>query len=182
MLTVVAGCMFSGKTTWLLRHIARYPPDKVSAFKHAWDRRYCGRHIVSHAGATHPCQLAEEVSDIRGLLAAPVRCVAIDEGHFFPDELADIADRFRVSGLDCVVAGLDRNSWGRPFPHMLKLLRMADRPIVCRTRCAQCGGAANRTQRLTPIVNGNLVGGAADYEPRCARCWHAPPEAPVEFV
>lgn len=182
VLTVIVGCMFSGKTTRLLRCITQYPLEQVCAVKHARDVRYGLHSIVSHAGAMHPCSMVSTVAEINAFVAAPTRCVAIDEGHFFADGLIDVMAKLRADGLDCVVTGLDRSSWGTPFPHIVELLRSADRPVLCRARCGKCDRAANRTQRLTPIGNGNLVGGAGDYEPRCARCWRPPVEAALDRV
>jgi len=176
-ITTIVGCMFSGKTTALLSMIARYPAEEVCAIRHSGDARYETQFVNSHAGARHPCVVAAHASDISGLLHSRINCLAIDEGHFFSDALVEVLARLRAQGLNCIVAALDRSSWGRPFPHVLALLRQADRPIICRTRCGRCGNTANRTQRMTPIREGNLVGGPADYEPRCLRCWRPPPEA-----
>jgi len=118
--------------------------------------------------------------EIYTFLAPLTRCVAIDEGHFFADSLIDVVAKLRAGGLDCIVTALDRSSWGTPFPQIVELLKLADRPLLCRARCGSCGQPANRTQRLTPIVNGNLVGGVGDYEPRCARCWRQPVESASE--
>lgn len=175
-LTVIVGCMFSGKTTRLLEVLAHFDAPSVCALKHAHDVRYGLHAIVSHAGAVHPCRVVADAADIGPLVSGAAQCIGIDEGHFFSEGLLDVILYQRAEGRHCVVSGLDRNSWGRPFSHMLKLLRLADQPVVCRARCARCGWAANRTQRRTPIINGNLVGGMNDYEPRCARCWRPPPE------
>ncbi len=179
-LTVIAGCMFSGKTTRLLQCLTQYPPEQVSALKHARDVRYGLHSIVSHAGAMHPCRMVCTAAEITPFVSAQTRCVAIDEGHFFADGLIEVVTRLRAGGFNCVVTALDRNSWGAPFPQVVTLMRMADCSVVCRARCGRCARAANRTQRLTPIDNGILVGGVGDYEPRCARCWHPPIEAPTD--
>ena len=47
-------------------------------------------------------------------------------------------------------------------------------------RCGRCGREATYTQRLTPIIDGNIVGGPESYEPRCRQCWSPPPEPPVD--
>ena len=180
VLTVIVGCMFSGKTTTLLGHVARYPAAQVCAIKPTCDKRYDHRHFVSHSGAKHPCALVPRASEIPNFLNPQTRCLAIDEGHFFSDSMIDLLAELCKKGLECVVVGLDRNSWGRPFPHIQALLRMSDRPVIRRAKCGRCGGIANRTQRLTPIRQGKLIGGVGDYEPRCARCWQPPPETPPD--
>jgi thymidine kinase len=37
--------------------------------------------------------------------------------------------------------------------------------------CTRCGAAACRSQRLVGTEGQLFVGGAADYEPRCRRCF-----------
>ena len=42
--------------------------------------------------------------------------------------------------------------------------------------CAKCGREADRNQRVSPIVDGNIIGGPEAFEPRCEACWQPPPE------
>ena len=172
--------MFSGKTTRLLQRIAEWPSREVVAIKHARDRRYAEAAIVSHGGQRTPCRGLTDLRALESYLTVSTHWVAIDEGHFFGPELIDVVSCLRARSIGCIITALDRNSWGKPFAPILSLLRLADDPYVLRARCARCGRAANRTQRLTPIRNGDLVGGIGDYEPRCARCWRPPPEQPPE--
>jgi thymidine kinase len=37
--------------------------------------------------------------------------------------------------------------------------------------CMRCGAPANRTQRLVTATDRVVVGGAAEYEARCRRCF-----------
>ena len=178
-LSVLCGCMFAGKTTELIRRASRLDPGKVAIFKHAIDDRYAPDAVVSHAGKALravPVQNGAELVTVAARTEA--RLAAIDEGHFFDATVIMAVDALRSRGVDVLLATLDRDSWGRPFPVVDRLRAVADEVIVLYATCARCGGQADRTQRLTPIQGECLVGGPESYEPRCARCWHAPRESP----
>ena len=106
--------------------------------------------------------------------------MAVDEGHFFDLVLVDVARDLAAQGKDVIITALDRDSWGRPFTVADRLTALADEPVLRSTVCAGCGSTADRTQRLTPIIDGNMVGGPESYEARCRSCWVRPPEPPPE--
>jgi thymidine kinase len=78
-----------------------------------------------------------------------------------------LADR----GVRVIVAGLDQDFSGRPFEPMPQILAVAEYVDKILAICMQCGGPANRTQRLTGSTDRVVVGGAQDYEARCRRCF-----------
>ncbi len=172
--------MFSGKTTELLRRIEQYPPEAVLAVKHPIDTRYSAEKIVSHGGQARFAQVVAEAHEIASRTPAGTRLLAIDEGHFFGEALVGAVSAATAEGIDVLVTALDRDSWGHPFPVAARLVELADEPVIKDAVCARCQARADRTQRLTPIVNGNLVGGPESYEPRCQNCWSPPPESPPD--
>lgn len=173
--TVLLGCMFSGKTTELLRRIRRYPASHVLAVKHRIDTRYSANHIVSHSGLVYPALALGHAGDIPQFLTGATRIIAIDEVHFFDDELVDVTLRLANRGVHVVSTSLHPDSWGKPFPLGERLRAIADEPITLFAKCARCGAKADRTQRLTPITGDNMVGGPESSDPRCQRCWSPPP-------
>lgn len=172
--------MFAGKTTELLRRVSLLDPREVAIFKHAVDDRYAPDAVVSHAGKALPAMPVCNGTEIVSRLPPRVRLVAIDEGHFFEDDLLGAVRAVRTRGVDVLLAALDRDSWGRPFPLVESLCVAADEVIALHAACAQCGHQADRTQRLTPIRGDRLVGGPESYEARCVCCWHPPRELPPE--
>ncbi|MFQ5590313.1 MAG: thymidine kinase [Phycisphaerae bacterium] len=177
-LTVILGCMFSGKTTDLLRRLASQPEGSAVAFKHLIDDRYDSHSIVTHAGKAIPGIAVAGAGELRNRIDDGIKLVAVDEGHFFCEPLADVCRELTERALDVVVTSLDVDSWGRPFRVARELARCANEIVVRHAVCGRCGIRADRTQRLTPIVGCRMVGGADDYEPRCQRCWTPPPEPP----
>ena len=119
-------------------------------------------------------------AEVPPLVDAGHRLVAIDEGHFFDTELADVCAALAGSGRRVLVAALDFNSWGRPFAVVQGLRRVAGAEMLRTAACARCGRTATHTQRRTPIIDGCIVGGSEDFEPRCRACWSPPPEPSVD--
>ena len=179
---VFTGCMFAGKTTHLLRRIDRYEACGVATFKHAIDDRYRSDAVVSHGGKATPCIAVRSSAELLGRLPEDVTVVAVDEGHFFDAQLVGLAETLVERGVDVMVTMLDRDSWGRVFPLVKQLNAVADEMVMMHATCARCQRPANRTQRLTPIIDGQMVGGSESYEPRCLECWRPPSESPPPFV
>ena len=177
LVTVLSGCMFSGKTTELLRQLTSLKSGAGVAFKHLIDDRYRCDALVSHAGKSYSAFAVSSPSRMLEHLHSAVELIAIDDAHFFATDLGPIVERWAESGIDVIVACLDLDSWGRPFPLCRDLCSIADQSVTTYAICARCGSVGDRTQRLTPIVDGRLVGGPESYEPRCKRCWRPPPEA-----
>jgi thymidine kinase len=177
-LTIIIGCMFSGKTTELLGLLSAYPSSSVLAFKHVSDRRYRSDAIVSHAGLARKAVPIASARELLELATGENRIVGIDEVHFFDKQIVDAVRTLMERGCDVLATALDRDSWGRSFPVVDRLVALANTPVTKVAVCAQCGATADHTQRTTPIVGGDMVGGAESFEPRCAACWHPPPEQP----
>ncbi|MBU0717156.1 MAG: hypothetical protein KJ749_02820, partial [Planctomycetes bacterium] len=179
-ITLLCGCMFSGKTTELLERLAGCPARSRGVFKHVIDRRYRLDAVVSHNGDFIAATRVSRATEILDYVGDPVTTVAVDEGHFFDSALPAVLDTLTSSGINVVVTALDLDSWGRPFPAIQQLMAVADKSFTKRAVCARCGEVANRTQRLTPIVDGDLIGRPDCYEPRCRACWRPPGERPME--
>ncbi len=175
---VFVGCMFSGKTTNLLGLLNDRTSEAVFACIHVMDDRYREDSIVSHGGKAYPAVAVRSAAEMLQHIGEGVGFVAIDEAHFFDASLMESVTSLVDRGVDVAIAALDRDSWGQPFPLIERLCTIANSSHVLLACCARCGEPADRTQRLTPIVDGCMVGGAESYEPRCQRCWHAPPESP----
>ena len=176
--TLIVGCMFSGKTTELVRHLSTCPPESAAAFKHVIDIRYRADAIVTHGGVSVPAIVVAAAADIPARVPTGATLVAIDEAHFFDDGIAGVVAALTHGGIEVVLTGLDLDSWGRPFPVVEQLRALASATAVLHATCARCGRAADHTQRRTAIGEGGMVGGPEDYEPRCRSCWIPPPEPP----
>lgn len=172
---VVCGSMFSGKTEELLRRVkrARLARQRVVLFKPRIDNRYDDVKVVSHEGVKADATAVASAIELLSLidLGAPPDVVGIDEAQFFDDSLVDAADRLADAGARVICAGLDQDFRGKPFGPMPALMSIAEYVTKLQAVCARCGAAACRSQRLIGMEGQLFVGGAADYEPRCRRCF-----------
>ncbi len=178
LLTIYCGCMFAGKTTALIKAIEPVDKRRVVVFKPAMDTRYATDAIVSHGGRAMPAQAVTQALQMIELVGADCDVVGLDEAHFFDAALSTVIELLVGRGMDVLATSLDRDSWGRPFPLVERLIASADNTSRLYATCAKCDQQADRTQRLTPVINGAMVGGAESYEPRCETCWQPPPESP----
>ena len=106
--------------------------------------------------------------------------VVIDEGHFYDDGLPDVCKTLASRGKRVIIAALDLDMWGLQFPVIERIKEAAGVVRVQQSICAACGKPATHTHRKTPIVGTHIVGGAADFEPRCKDCWSPPKEAHID--
>jgi len=169
---LICGCMFSGKSERLIERIrqARATGIRVAAFKHASDDRYANTQIVTHSGwrePAYPVASPERIAELAGNAAM----ILIDEVQFFGADLAPTCEQLAEQGCEMVLAGLDRNARGEPFGSMPEIEQLADSVTRVRAVCAKCGKPAEFSQRITPVEDGKMIGGAESYEPRCADCF-----------
>jgi thymidine kinase len=173
---VVCGSMFSGKTEELLRRIrrGRYAKLQVQLFKPKVDQRYDAVKVVSHEGVNAeavPVASSEELLSFVDFDETSI--VGIDEVQFFDDGICGAAEKMANHGMRVVCAGLDQDYMGRPFGPMPTLMAIAEYVTKLQAVCSQCGAAACRSQRLTARAGQLFVGGSAEYEARCRRCFVA---------
>jgi thymidine kinase len=177
---VICGCMFSGKTARLIDELyaAGAGGHRVLAFKHRLDRRYGLSHLATHDGRRFPATAAATADELAaGTSGADV--VGIDEAQFFGRGLVDVCRALRETGMRVIVAGIHHDAWGRPFPPLPELRRIADSVELLHVPCRVCGQPAEYSQRMVPVTDPDLVGGPREYEPRCWSCFRPlPPPAP----
>jgi len=178
---VICGCMFAGKTARLIERLqqARAAGRRVIAFKHAIDDRYAKSELATHDDRRFP---AIPVPDARALAAqaGTADVIGIDEAHFFKPDLADVCEQLRRRGVCVIASAIDFGAWGHSFPTMDRLKETANDVEVLRIPCTVCGAPARFSQRMTPIVADQIVGGPGDYEPRCERCFEPLPDTTPE--
>lgn len=180
-LTVITGPMFAGKSTALTSHVRRWriAGRKVLVVKPLVDTR-------SEAVRTHDGQEVETYrvpdADLAPMLAtAHESYLAIDEAQFFsPEALTRALSVWQ--GRHAIVAGLNRDYRGQPFPSIATVLPFADEIITVEAICTNdlaggvCGAPASHTQFMvngTPVTDGDTataVGGSESYQARCWSC------------
>lgn len=175
---VISGCMFSGKTDELLRHLRRaeIAGRRIALIRPELDDRTPAGSVASRSGVAFAARSVAEASGIPAIVSAErASLVAIDEAQFFDAGLPDICELLAAEGRSVLVSGLDQDFLGRPFNSMPTLLALADQVTKLTAICTVCGEEATRTQRMVggrpaakddPLI---VIGGIADdrYEARC---------------
>ena len=176
---VITGSMFSGKTEELIRRLKRamLARQKVQAFKPRIDDRYDAHRIVSHGAVSLDAVAVATSASLVARVAQETQVVGIDEAQFFDIGIVDAVDALADRGVRVILAGLDQDWAGRPFPPMPELMAIAEDVTKVRAVCAACGGPASRSQRIVAESSTVLVGGAESYEARCRACFQ-PREVP----
>lgn len=173
--------MFSGKTERMIAALRRAQSQGrvVRAFKHAIDDRYDADHLTTHRGDRFEAVRVNRAQDIPGLVG-DAEVVAIEEGHFFGISLVAVVRELIARGATVLVAGITNDAWGRPFDPIPQLAAIADEEVLLQAPCRVCGAPAPFTQRMVEVGSSVMVGGAGEYEPRCAAHFVAlstPPES-----
>jgi thymidine kinase len=178
--------MFSGKSEELMRRLrrAKIARKRVQVFKPSIDIRYSADEIVSHGQVRMRSEPVATAKDIIGRLDARTQVVGVDEANFFGQDLADVATQLADQGKQVVIAGLDTDYMGRPFPPMPDLLTLAESITKTLAICMRCGNPAKHTQRLVESDDLIVVGAAGMYEARCRRCFEPgfPKQELMEFA
>jgi len=169
----VVGSMFSGKTQELIRRLrlASIARQKVQVFNHALDTRYAKDHIVSHDASQTPSRAVAKAKDILDLVEPETQVVGIDEVQFFDDAVIGVCETLADQGRRVIVAGLDQDYRGVPFPVTSQLMGVAEFVTKNLAICSVCGSPANRSQRLSSTKKLIEVGTGDKYEARCRTCF-----------
>jgi thymidine kinase len=170
---VITGSMFSGKSEELIRRLrrAQIARQKVQVFKPQVDTRFAADHIVSHSDIRMPSVNVPSSRALLEMVAAETEVIGIDEGQFFDLELPMVCNALADAGKRVIVAGLDQDSFGKPFEPMPQLLAIAEYITKTLAICVVCGNPANHTQRLVASGERVLLGASGTYEARCRQCF-----------
>ncbi|MBP9718992.1 MAG: thymidine kinase [Candidatus Levybacteria bacterium] len=172
-LTVITGCMFSGKTTRLilLAQEALAIGKKIEIFYPEIDNRYTKNYITSHDMLQLPSQALP--LDVTRIDAHDKEVVFIDEVQFFKPTIIGVIEKMREQGIVVIASGLDTNYRAEPFGSVPDLMTMADEVVTLHARCVVCQKDATRTQRVVGDRFAKkddktiVIGGEDLYEARC---------------
>lgn len=173
-LSLIIGCMFSQKTTELLRRIRRYESIgyRVLVINYINDTRY-GKYVISthDTGNLHVAKVVSKLEEIDKLVSSEdYDVVVIDEGQFFPDLYKYVSSWCDHLNLHVIVAGLSGDSDRKPFGELLKLIPIAEDICHLHAYCAVCtdGTTASFSKYIGERKDGQVdIGGSDKYMPVC---------------
>lgn len=188
-LEVITGPMFAGKTRELLYRVKRavmFGHRRAVVYVPETDTRHAltshdGERLDDTIGSVSVRKVAADAAELPYTLKTLTyfNVFAVDEAQFLkPAVVSSIlhaAERNRV-----IVAGLDLDYAGNPFPPMDRLMSLADKVDKLTAVCPLCGDPATRSYRKTNDRHKVVVGGAETYEARCLEHWRAGDEEMIE--
>lgn len=180
-LTLILGCMFSGKTTELLRMVEREESigRSVIVINHSHDSERSGDGVMkTHSGISR--RVEYELSDLHDglfseipeLLDGSGNTIAINEGQFFSN-LNEFVLKCIAKGKNVIVCGLDSDFKKNPFYEIVNLVPHANTLIKTKALCAICkdGTSAIYSKRIVGGESRIQVGGGDSYKPVCRSCY-----------
>ena len=181
-LSLILGCMFSGKTTELLRRIELEESigRDVIVINHLHDASRSGDgYVETHSGKTRKCLMLSSLSQMKEVLpelftSSVKKVVAINEGQFFSDLESVVMELVEYHGHIVIVCGLDSDFNRDPFMEIIRLIPHSDDIMRTTARCDVCrdGTEAHYTFRTTRGAERVQVGGSDLYRPVCRKCYH----------
>jgi thymidine kinase len=175
------GCMFSGKTSWLLETYKKFTYCKTSVIviNHSEDTRYHESMLSTHDKQMIPCM---QLSTFDGLMNSidsdildkimSVDIVLINEGQFF-GSLMPFVRRLLENCKIVYVCGLDGDFKQERFGEILDLIPICDKVHKFRALCADCknGTHAIFSHRINSDTQQKVIG-SDNYIPICRKCLH----------
>jgi thymidine kinase len=173
---LILGCMFSGKSTEILRRVKRFQIiDKmVCVISHKTDTRYSSEEvIVTHNGVTYPCIMLEHLNDIykNDKYNLNYDVFVIEEGQFFDDLYDFVINLADNKNKTVIVASLNGDFERKPFGEIYKLISHAEKIVKLSALCTMCkdGTSANFSKRITTNTEQISVGAGDQYIAVCRK-------------
>jgi thymidine kinase len=177
-LELIIGCMFSGKSTELIKRIRKHKliQSSILIITHKMDERYQRDCVITHDQLRENSQSRSELLSLlttREFEEAHV--IFIEEAQFFDDLFEFCTTSVDLYKKHLIVTGLDGDFKRNPFGQILNLIPMADSVDRLTAICSLCkdGTLAIFSKRLVESEKLALVGGIDKYLPVCRMHYHA---------
>ena len=171
-LKLILGCMYSGKTTEILRIVnsLKHINEKPIIIKPKIDNRYSSDKISTHNKQEYECQTIENLSEFNNNISN--NYIIIEEAQFFKDLLFFVIDQVEIKGKNIIVVGLDGDSDRENFGEIHKLIPLCDDIVKLKAICKFCKIRDGIfTFRLSNEKEQMLVG-TTNYTALCRNCYN----------
>jgi thymidine kinase len=178
-LKVIIGCMFSGKSTELLRQCRTYQSigKEVLYINYKEDTRYSSTQILTHDKIGENAIFLDDLSNVINLPEfKKCEIIGINEGQFFKNVETIVKSLVDDYDKTVIICGLDGDYERTPFGNFLNLIPLAEDIIKLKALCKMCnnGTCASFTKRMINSSEQVLIGGTESYLPVCRSCFHLP--------
>lgn len=172
---LIIGCMFSGKTSELIRIIKRFRSinKKVMVINYEKDVRYGEKQIITHDKNGVNAYMVDNLYDIfmdtemlKKYQESDIIC--INEGQFFKDIVKFCNTSCNQNNKIVYVCGLDGDYKQHKFGEILDLIPCCETVTRLSALCKYCGKSAHFTKRINKNTEQQiLIGSEEDYIPVC---------------
>lgn len=175
-LEIIMGCMYSGKSTELLRLYRRYQrtynSNEILVINHSLDQRYGSKVVSTHDKNQIPSISISDLIDLKensNYLESKV--IFIEEAQFFKNLKKFVIDLVDVQDKIVYIFGLDGDFKRDPFGDILSLIPYADEVRKLKAICHKCtdGTEAIFTKRIVCEKVQTLVGNEDSYIAVCRK-------------
>ena len=184
-LKVILGCMFSGKTTELIKEYRRHKACdfRCCFINHSIDDRYGSGTIITKTHNQNSITNDISCKKLTDVLwkADNYDAFFINEGQFFDDLYESINYLVNQQNKKVYVCGLDGDFRRREFGSILKIIPLCDDVIKLKAICKSC---KNKDGIFTFRISNEkeqLLLGTDEYMALCRKCYN-PNENPEENV
>jgi thymidine kinase len=172
---IIMGCMFSGKSTELIRLANRYKvlDMNVLAVNHSLDNRYHESAVATHSDIKMDCLSISTLDEIKTKFNekyTACKVLIIEEAQFFSGLYNFVLDACEKDNKNVLVVGLDGDSNRKEFGEILKLIPVCDSVKKLYGLCVKCkdGTKACFTKRLVDNDNQVFIG-SSEFEAVCRK-------------
>ena len=178
---LIIGCMYSGKTTEIMRQIKRYNTlnKNIIVITHASDNRYCDSgNISTH---NHENMRAIPLINLKDIYNEynnqynEAEVVFVEEGQFFPDLYEFVIECANLHDKNIIISGLDGDFQLKPFEQIIKLIPNSEKVTKLTALCKQCGDGTEAcfSKRIVKDETRELVGSDGIYEAVCRKHYYS---------
>ena len=165
---IILGCMFSGKSTELLRRCNRYKAigKNILLINHTNDTRTENK-IKTHNNITQEAIKLNKLSELfneHSNLLNDADVIGIDEAQFF-DDLHNFVEKVESYNKIIIISGLDGDSNRKPFGEILMCIPLCDEVVKLTAMDMLChdGTPAIFTKRISEDKEQVCVGSNDKY-------------------
>jgi len=165
-ISIILGCMYSGKSTELLRRASRYRSIGINTIIINSDKdTRTGLSVRTHAGKTvNAIKLTNLMSFTLSDEFHKCDVIAIDEAHFFSDLLKFVTYIEQFQKI-IIISGLDGDYKRKPIGDILKLIPLCDDVVKLKAldMIDKDGSEAIFSKRIVESDEQILVGAQESY-------------------
>lgn len=143
-LEIIMGCMYSGKSTEVIRRIKRLKTlgRNVMVVNNSLDTRYTNGEtgfIATHNLECEPCISADKLLNLIATQSfRDADVVIIEEAQFFSDLFEFATKCVDEYNKQVIVSGLDGDADRKPFGDILRLIPHAEKVTKLSALCLEC--------------------------------------------